>query len=192
MSGFGLMHICLSVGAETQPLSQSLCLRRVMKSILYFLLCLTLVACNVPTPAQPTPTPDYSTLVVTMERTPCFGTCPVYQLTIRGDGSVAYQGEMFVAVEGAQTAAISAEQIQALVTAIEAADFFSLADDYSAPATDLPSTIISVTFNGQSKQVNHYGVCGLADIDAAPKGLCDLEKTIDDVTDAAQWVGQRP
>jgi hypothetical protein len=59
-----------------------------------------------------------------MKRGPCFGTCPVYQLTIYGDGRVIYEGQNFVAVEGTQNTRLEAEQIQALVIAIEDADFF--------------------------------------------------------------------
>lgn len=153
-------------------------------------LSLVIVACALAAP-QPTATPDYADLVITLERTACFGTCPIYSLTVYGDGRVEYDGEMFVAVEGRQSATISPEQVQALVTTLEEADYFNLSDDYSAPATDLPSTITSVTLGGKTKTINHYGYCE-ADFDIAPKVLCDFEQKIDEVTNSAQWVGTRP
>ena len=137
----------------------------------------------------PPPAPDYSDLVITLERTACFGACPVYKLTIYGDGRVVYEGQQFVAVTGQQTATLTAEQVQELVNEIEKANYFALKDDYTALVTDMPSVITSVTLNGKAKTINHYGYCG-ADFDEAPKELCDLELQIDAVTNSAQWVGQ--
>jgi len=160
-----------------------------LRILITLVISIVLVSCALTAPL-PTPTPDYSDLVVTMERTPCFGTCPAYKLTVYGDGRVVYEGNMFVAVEGQQTTTISQDAVQELVAALENTEFFSLEDDYSAPATDLPSTITTVTLDGQSKTINHYGVCGYSDIDTAPKELCDLENKIDEITNSAQWVGK--
>ncbi len=135
------------------------------------------------------PAPDYSDLVITLERTPCFGACPVYKLAIYGDGRVMYAGQQFVAVTGQQTTTLSAEQVQELVSEIERADYFSLKDEYTAPATDMPSAIVSVSLNRQTKTINHYGYCG-AEFDEAPKELCDLEQKVDEITNSAQWVGR--
>jgi len=40
---------------------------------------------------------------ITLERTSCFGTCPVYKVSVRRDGSVAYDGKQFVRVTGHRT-----------------------------------------------------------------------------------------
>ena len=50
--------------------------------------------------AIPTTENSYADLLITMERTPCHGTCPVYKLTISGNGEVTYEGHNFVEVEG--------------------------------------------------------------------------------------------
>ena len=48
-----------------------------------------------------TPTPEeLKDVIITLERTECFGTCPVYRLTVHGDGRVVYEGIRFVEVEG--------------------------------------------------------------------------------------------
>ncbi len=159
-----------------------------MKALALIALSLALTACSLPL-LQPPPTPDYATLVVTLERMACFGSCPIYKLTIYGDGAVVYEGEDFVQVTGKQTATISAEKVRELVAEIQRARFFGLQDSYSAPATDLPSAITSVTLNGQSKSINHYGSCGF-DFDTAPPELCAIENKIDEITNSAQWVGR--
>jgi hypothetical protein len=135
-------------------------------------------------------TPTYSDLVVSLERTACFGTCPVYQLTIYGDGRVVYDGKAFVAVQGQRTAQISPEQVQQLVKAIEAARFFSLSEKYTVDATDLPGAWTSVTLNGQSKRIWRYGSTGNPELDNAPPALTQLEQAIDAIANSQQWVSQ--
>ena len=159
-----------------------------MKLILFIVLCLALAACGGP-PAQ-SPTPIYTDLVIMMERTVCFGACPAYRLTIYGDGRVVYEGKAFVAVEGTQTTQISAEKVQELVVAFEKAGFFSLEDSYTVPATDLPTTITSITLDGQSKRISHYGIGGNPEVDNAPKELYELENKIDEIVNSEQWVGR--
>jgi hypothetical protein len=160
-----------------------------MKNLRGLSICLVIGACISACHAQQPSTPRYPDLVITMQRGPCFGTCPVYLLTIYGDGRVIYEGQYFVTVEGIRKAKLEAEQIQALVTAFEHANFFGLRDNYAAPATDLPSVDISITINGRSQKIRHYGMltCN-GELDSAPQELCDLENKIDAIVNSSQWV----
>ena len=134
-------------------------------------------------PSSAAPTQNtFSDLMITMERTACHGTCPVYKLTIQGNGDVTYNGQDFVQVKGKQTASLSPEQIQQLVSAFEQAKFFTLRDYTHEDTTDSPSAITSITLNG--KTVNHY-----SGDDSAPQGLFDLESKIDEITNSKQWTG---
>lgn len=149
---------------------------------------------------QPTPVIEYSSPfdphaapgnpVITLERTACFGTCPIYTLAIYEDGRVEYVGQDFVTVKGEQTGSITAEQIQELVAAFQDADYFNLQDEYTAPVTDLPTTITSFTFDGKTKTIRNYGGCLDGMLVPAPQALCELENKIDEVTNSAQWVGK--
>jgi len=166
-----------------------------MKHFLLITLALAMAACSVVAP-QPTPTPtvvptpDYATLVITLERTACFGFCPIYRIAVYGDGRGEYEGDRNVAVEGNQSATLTPDQVQQLVAAYEAANYFGLKDDYTAPVTDLPSTLTSVTIDGQTKVITNYGGCMEFDsAEKAPQSLCDFEILIDKVTNSAQWVG---
>jgi hypothetical protein len=127
--------------------------------------------------------PDYpsnlSDLVIRMERTRCFGTCPAYSLTIHGDGVVIYEGIDFVEVKGKQESKLSQEQVKALVDEFYKIDFFGLEDSYTASIIDLPSTTTSITIAGNTKSVyNYYG---------APEKLIELENKIDEITNVQQW-----
>jgi hypothetical protein len=156
-----------------------------MKRLISLLLGLSLAACGLGGPAA---TPDAAGAVITLERAACFGTCPIYKLTLHGDGRVEYLGGQYVAVIGPRTGAISPAQVQELLAAFNRAGYARLADAYTAPATDLPSTITSLTLNGQTKTVNNYGGCVIDFPGKAPQALCDLETQIDTVTQSAQWV----
>jgi len=136
-----------------------------------------------------TPVPDdLKEVVITLERTPCFGFCPVYMLTIYGSGEVIYEGKRFVGIEGIRTTTISAEKIEQLVSEFQNIAYFSLNDSYEETnATDMPSAITSITINGETKIIRHYHGDS-----SAPKELTELENKIDEIVYSDQWVKRNP
>jgi Domain of unknown function (DUF6438) len=134
-----------------------------------------------PTASFPPPN-SIENVVITLERTVCFGSCPDYTLTIYGNGSLIYEGRNFVAVTGQQTSNISKDHVQELARAFYAIGYFSLEDEYSAAITDLPTTTTSIAIDGRYKKiVNYYG---------APEQLIELENMIDDIAGSERWVGR--
>ena len=127
--------------------------------------------------------------VITMERTACFGYCPTYRLTIHGNGQVTYEGIAYVATKGTKTIQLSPEQVQSLIAQFEQANFFQLKDSYAVDVTDLPGTRTSITLNGRSKEIWHYGSVGDSNLDNAPSALSNLERAIDQAVNVSQWVG---
>ena len=137
--------------------------------------------------AAPAETPE--DFQVTLELKPCFGTCPVYVLSVAADGDVVYEENNFVLVEGRQTASVSTEEVSALYAAVLSAEFFALEEDYSFPATDLPTAITTVTAGGRIRTVSRYGgACG-SDLDVAPQALCEVEALMRAIPDSNGWVG---
>jgi len=134
--------------------------------------------------ARPVP----SDFLVTFERGPCFGMCPVYVLTVFADGTVTFNGVSFVLAEGTQTATLPPQQVTEIYQAVLDTDFFDLEDRYEVAATDLPSILTTVTLNSQIKTVYHYGLgCG-TELDLAPSGLCALEALLEGIPAANGWV----
>ena len=165
---------------KTNSYIYSLTLVFVLIMGLYINACAPLASPSSAAPTQNT----FSGLMITMERTACHGTCPVYKLTIQGNGDVTYNGQDFVQVKGKQTAGLSLAQIQELVSAFEQAKFFTLRDYTHEDTTDSPSAITSITLNGKTKTINHY----YGD-NSAPQALFDLESKIDEITNSKQWTG---
>jgi hypothetical protein len=139
-------------------------------------------------PAQgPTSTP-----AITLERTACFGRCPVYRLAVSPTGVVTYEGTANVRRIGAATSQIPADRVTALVSELERAGYFSFADRYTSSeltcgryATDLPTVITSVTLRGRTKRIEHDHGCG-----GVPGALVVLERRIDEVLDSSQFTGR--
>ncbi len=129
---------------------------------------------------------------VTLERRPCFGTCPVYAVAISPDGTVRYTGKHNVAHKGEATAAIPAARVDSLVAELEAGGYFGFADDYvmDSPAcgryaTDSPTVVTSVTRDGRTKTIRHDYGCF-----EAPRTLAQLERRIDEVAGTSRWTGR--
>jgi len=124
------------------------------------------------TPADP--------IVITIKRTPCFGTCPDYDVTMRGDGTVTYEGRSNVRIAGEHTWKVDPAAVRALAREMQEAGYFELQDEYTAHVTDLPTTYTSLTIGPRTKTVKNYF--------KAPEKLRDLENRIDVVTDAKRYV----
>jgi len=123
-------------------------------------------------------------IIITLERTICCGRCPVYKLTIFGDGLVAYNGLEFVAVTGRHSVNVSKDKIRQLIAAFKKAKFFSLNNHYvEFMGTEDPFAITSLTINGKKKRVRHF----LGDYNA-PRQLKILEDEIDEIVCSDRWV----
>lgn len=159
---------------------------------LFFFAFLLLSIATLPASAQTTAIP--SDMVITMERTVCFGTCPDYKLTIKANGRVTFRGGRFTKTKGTATSRISRESLLGLVAEFDRVDLNSFADDYSEGGncesyiTDLPSEIISIRRNGKTKLVNHYFGCTGAAVQKKLEPLTELGKMIDRITNSKRWV----
>jgi hypothetical protein len=138
-------------------------------------------------PAQKVPFPvisDWRTLRIRLERSGCYGTCPIYSVEISGDGTVNYLGERFVKVSGGQTARINRKAVHDLYNAFAKADFFWTLDSYESPVTDMPTYIVSISFDGHAKSVLDYA----GKSQGLPKAVADLEDAIDKAAGTEKWV----
>lgn len=130
------------------------------------------------------PSADPATAIVTLRRAVCFGTCPAYVVTISGDGTVTYQGQMFVSVTGPLRYRISTQLTHDLIQSFRSADFFSMKPAYRLDATDLPTTTVSIQLGNQSKQVVDYGGSRVG----MPQAVTDLERLIERGAGIERWV----
>jgi hypothetical protein len=140
-----------------------------------------------PAPARPAPL-----LRITLERTPCFGWCPEYELSAAADGRVMFRGlRRWEGIE--RSWQIPADSLTALARQFAAADFFALGDVVpgvpacGSAATDHPSIVLTATDAAREHRVNYYTGCG-GGAGSAPALLKALAGRVDSVTGAARLV----
>jgi hypothetical protein len=140
-------------------------------------------AISIDQPHPPDTVPG-TTVIATLERTGCYGECPVYRLTVNSDGSVVYVGTRWVKVLGRQVYKISEAQIAELQAAFERANFNQMRDYDKVESTDDDWAHISYRRGGGFKRVRHYH-----GDNAAPPALGALEDEFDRIVDSAGRVG---
>jgi hypothetical protein len=114
--------------------------------------------------------------IISLQRTSCFGPCPVYTVTI-------------VRVVGRQSARIDMAVVAKLLAHAERIHFFDMRNAYRAVenpdgsttvVTDLPTKIVTVTVNRRTKRVEDYV--------GAPDALEKFEEAIDEAAGTQRWV----
>jgi hypothetical protein len=154
------------------------------------LLLLALAACSSP---QTPPRQAHPIDQITLKRRACYGTCPVYEVSVASDGSVRFVGQGYVQQHGVAHATIAPEHWQRLLTAVEDADFFSLQRRYAPhdgcieDMTDQPSYRISVSRAGKVKRVAVYEGCKRT---PALEAASRLGNAIDAELGTARWIGK--
>lgn len=145
-----------------------------------------------PPGASPPPAPDSVTQTdaqVTMQRLPCYGTCPVYSVRVGSDGMVVFDGERHVDSLGTRSGRIPQADAVALLRDLEESGFFELHSRYTYPEkecgayhTDAPRVILTLVRHGRTATVEHdYGCTG------APPLLRRLQEQVDSVAGVARW-----
>ena len=121
---------------------------------------------------------------ITLRRTPCYGPCPVYEVTILGTGEVTYLGEARVARTGAHSWRISGRRLERLAEAFERARYPRLEDRYtSREFADAPGCLTSIEYeDGSSKSIDHYH-----GDPSAPDALTELEDEIDRIVGVERY-----
>ena len=112
-------------------------------------------------------------IVISLERTACFGTCPIYKIEIFSDGSGIYTGIKFVKNIGILKFQLSAAHVKKILDSATKINFSRLKDEYSKPITDLPTTYITI----KNKKIKDYA--------GGPKELKNLESLIDELYEQA-------
>lgn len=122
-------------------------------------------------------------VIITVERTICFGFCPDYRLSIYGNGKVVYEGHYHVQVEGTRTTYIPKRKVRELVAEFERIGFYEFDDNYAIGVTDMPSALITINLEGKSKTIDIYG-------GGAPEEIMNLIRQIEETVKVSRWVGE--
>ena len=130
---------------------------------------------------------DHQTLII-LQQTPCFGTCPSYVLTIRGNGRVTLEpgvgpgaGRM---VEGHMDWA----DLRSIVAEFERTKFLEVREPNGGPClqevTDSSTRFITFRIGSREHRVKHYLGCA----NNTTLHLLELESVIADRTHLETWL----
>jgi hypothetical protein len=120
---------------------------------------------------------------ITIERTRCYGICPVYKARIQKDGTVIFEGDHFVKKIGTHSWVLPPEALQKLDRAIKRFDYFGIVNQgIGTMVTCNPSCITSVKMqDGKCRRIdNNYGFRG-----QYPKKLEAFENRLDKIAGIA-------
>jgi len=130
---------------------------------------------------------------IKLQRFGCYGTCPIYSVSIDAQGTVHFFGDKFVEFTGAHDSSISNEQYARLARAAQVLS--TLKDDYSPEhgckryVTDAPSVTVSLQSASLDKHVRVYLGCDDDTVRADIAKLGEVVELIEQTANTRQWVG---
>ncbi len=129
------------------------------------------------------------TVVMRLERGPCFGRCPEYLVEILEDGTVRFDGRKNVNALGPKQAKIAVDDVRRLQDLFARSGFATLDSAYIEGAkgcgrffTDGPSAILGALVGSSMKSVRHDSGCT-----DAPRVLQTLAAQVDSVARTSAW-----
>ncbi len=132
------------------------------------------------------PTAPLHDMTVTLRRSACFGTCPVYTVRISGDGHVTYTGDAFVKTKGKHEYTIQTPAVAQLFDDIRAKNLWSLREHYAAGVTDMPTVTIEIRVGLSTHKIVDY----MGRWVGMPRAVNDIQAQIDRIADTARWIGK--
>lgn len=128
---------------------------------------------------------DHGVTEVGLERSRCYGTCPVYTVVIKSDGTFRYKGKMHVQRVGNHSGKVSEYTFNQLAQFIKESGYAELQDSYSRTVTDNPTVYSTVVIDGKRKVISNYA-------NAGPTKLWAVEELIDKLLLEATWDDDKP
>jgi hypothetical protein len=120
-------------------------------------------------------------LLASIHRAPCYGTCPVYTFTVYRSGYSVYHGERNVERVGVYSSWLNKEETEKIKEEAEKISYFKLKESYvDRNIADLPWVTTCLNINGRKKCIendNHQPV----------EGLKSFELFLDSVAEGKEW-----
>jgi hypothetical protein len=119
-----------------------------------------------------------------MHRSACYGSCPVYTISVHDDGTLDWNGEAHVKIVGPAHGTLTAAQVDELRKAFADARFDGLSDFTRSGDPDSSSVVLTFRYAWGTKRVAHY-----EGDDHAPRSLEALEESFDRIAGTERWAG---
>ena len=117
--------------------------------------------------------------IINMRKTACFGTCPVYTLSVFSDHTLVFNGKKYTSKLGLHEKTLLEADFNRLISNFNSSDFMTLDEDYPTNVSDVPSTIIIYNKGGETKSVRSRS--------NGPESFKELAKQLDDIANSENW-----
>ncbi len=133
---------------------------------------------------KPKPTPGIRPAFVSasVQKTPCYGKCPAFEIKFEATGVATYIGKKHVKRLGTWTATIGGKEYTTILEAAQKINYFNLSRTYPEDGkfiTDLPFTITSLHFGSDKHKIRN-------NIDA-PEDLISYENFLIELGESLKW-----
>lgn len=91
---------------------------------------------------------------------PCFRTCPIFELTINNRRQALLNAKEYNAITGIYKSIIDEKTFDDLLVLLAYLNIESLKNNYAVGWTDSPSIDLEIDFNGSTKKIHDYGLEG--------------------------------
>jgi len=118
-------------------------------------------------------------LIISLEKTPCFGPCEAYKMEIFSSGLVKFNGMSNHKMIGHYEASIDQEELHKIVQQFRDSNFFSFKNQYTGSMKDLPTTYLYFKDQVNEKTIQDYY--------NAPRLLKDLEQVVENLIPILHW-----
>lgn len=89
----------------------------------------------------------------TIQKSYCYGKCPVYKMTIYEDGRTILEGKANLDMIGVWELKLDMSELDAFTKMARNIGYMELEDKYDSEITDIPSTTTSIVIDGVRKEV---------------------------------------
>lgn len=120
--------------------------------------------------------------VVSMSMGPCYGNCPVYTLTVYGNGIVAYEGERFTDRRGTHIRDIGRKALKMLKQELVAANLWEFPSAFKSQIPDLATVTIEYFDDGRSKVIRGK--------DGRPPQVLKIQELLEQIANEGEWKQQ--
>ncbi len=112
--------------------------------------------------------------------TRCFGSCPVYDLTLSRNRNAVLNAKAYMKQRGFLKTKVEEKLFFQILNLINYLKVDSLKDDYAVNATDNPSINVEIKYNGITKRIHDYGLEGTL-------GLQQLYLLVEQLIERQKW-----
>ena len=126
-----------------------------------------------------TPTPVAREFFASIVKSPCFGKCPTYDMTIYADGFVELNGIRDVELIGKFTAQLTEAEVHKFRIWANRTGFMDMKESYDCSISDVPSATSTINLNGVTKSV--FRRCDF------PPSILQFEELFDALLKSKKW-----